>query len=136
MSRLGNWTRVAILDLRGDLRRFGILLACLALGVGTIAGALLGLVTGQLAIGGRNGFYVVPAAALVGLLLAWALWASRPRAEGAQAAPVAIKEEVVRPPAKAQSEVKARQQAQERQRGGSVKVTRSGRPDNTGRKGR
>ena len=38
MSRLGNWTRVAILDLRGDLRRFGILLACLALGVGTIAG--------------------------------------------------------------------------------------------------
>lgn len=38
MSKLGNWTRVAIVDLRGDLRRFGILLACLALGVGTIAG--------------------------------------------------------------------------------------------------
>ncbi|HZY68355.1 MAG TPA: FtsX-like permease family protein [Devosia sp.] len=38
MSSLGNWMRVAILDLRGDLRRFGILLACLALGVGTIAG--------------------------------------------------------------------------------------------------
>ncbi len=38
MSRLSNWMRVAILDLRGDLRRFGILLACLALGVATIAG--------------------------------------------------------------------------------------------------
>ena len=38
MSFLGNWIRVAVVDLRGDLRRFGILLACLALGVGTIAG--------------------------------------------------------------------------------------------------
>ena len=38
MSRLANWMRVAIVDLRGDLRRFGILLAALALGVGTIAG--------------------------------------------------------------------------------------------------
>ncbi len=38
MSKLGNWVRIAIVDLRGDLRRFGILLACLALGVGTIAG--------------------------------------------------------------------------------------------------
>jgi|GEM_PF-379350 len=38
MNKLANWTRVAITDLRGDLRRFGILLACLALGVGTIAG--------------------------------------------------------------------------------------------------
>ncbi len=31
------WLRVALRDLRGDLRRFGVLLACLALGVGTIA---------------------------------------------------------------------------------------------------
>jgi putative ABC transport system permease protein len=38
MTNIGNWIRVAIVDLRGDLRRFGILLACLALGVGTIAG--------------------------------------------------------------------------------------------------
>src|SRR5690606_34589936 len=38
MSRLNNWMRVALIDLRGDLRRFGILLACLALGTGTIAG--------------------------------------------------------------------------------------------------
>ncbi|MBI4921568.1 MAG: FtsX-like permease family protein [Devosia nanyangense] len=38
MTRLGNWMRVAMVDLRGDLRRFGILLACLALGTGTIAG--------------------------------------------------------------------------------------------------
>lgn len=40
MSRLQGalrgWLRVAIRDLRGDLRRFVILLACLALGVGTI----------------------------------------------------------------------------------------------------
>ena len=45
MSSLGNWIRIAIVDLRGDLRRFGILLACLALGVGTIV--LLLLVVGQ-----------------------------------------------------------------------------------------
>jgi putative ABC transport system permease protein len=38
MSRLSSWMRVALIDLRGDLRRFGILLACLALGTGTIAG--------------------------------------------------------------------------------------------------
>ena len=38
MSRLQNWIRVALVDLRGDLRRFGILLACLALGTATIAG--------------------------------------------------------------------------------------------------
>src|SRR3954468_20016615 len=38
MSRLRNWIRVALIDLRGDLRRFGILLACLALGTATIAG--------------------------------------------------------------------------------------------------
>jgi len=31
------WLRVALIDLRGDLRRFTVLLACLALGVGTIA---------------------------------------------------------------------------------------------------
>jgi putative ABC transport system permease protein len=38
MNKLSNWIRVALVDLRGDLRRFGILLACLALGTGTIAG--------------------------------------------------------------------------------------------------
>src|SRR6188472_3169530 len=38
MTKLSNWVRVALVDLRGDLRRFGILLACLALGTGTIAG--------------------------------------------------------------------------------------------------
>ncbi|MGV3490596.1 MAG: ABC transporter permease [Devosia sp.] len=37
MSWLRGWLRVALRDLRGDLRRFGVLLACLALGVGTIA---------------------------------------------------------------------------------------------------
>ena len=37
MSRLLGWVRIALLDLRGDIRRFIILLACLALGVGAIA---------------------------------------------------------------------------------------------------
>lgn len=37
MSRLLGWMRIAVLDLRGDVRRFIILLACLALGVGAIA---------------------------------------------------------------------------------------------------
>ncbi|MHB1103474.1 MAG: ABC transporter permease [Devosia sp.] len=37
MNRLSGWFRVALIDLRGDLRRFGVLLACLALGVATIA---------------------------------------------------------------------------------------------------
>ena len=37
MSWIRGWLRVALKDLRGDLRRFTILLACLALGVGTIA---------------------------------------------------------------------------------------------------
>jgi len=37
MNRLGGWIRVAMIDLRGDVRRFTILLACLALGVGAIA---------------------------------------------------------------------------------------------------
>ena len=37
MAILAAWLRVAMRDLRGDLRRFGVLLACLALGVGTIA---------------------------------------------------------------------------------------------------
>ncbi|MBN9311071.1 FtsX-like permease family protein [Devosia sp.] len=36
MNWLRGWLRVAVRDLRGDLRRFTILLACLALGVGTI----------------------------------------------------------------------------------------------------
>lgn len=37
MTRLAGWMRIAVLDLRGDVRRFIILLACLALGVGAIA---------------------------------------------------------------------------------------------------
>lgn len=37
MKRLGGWLRVAMTDLRGDIRRFAVLLACLALGVATIA---------------------------------------------------------------------------------------------------
>ena len=37
MNVLAAWLRVALIDLRGDLRRFGVLLACLALGVATIA---------------------------------------------------------------------------------------------------
>ncbi len=37
MRALLGWLRVAMIDLRGDLRHFGVLIACLALGVGTIA---------------------------------------------------------------------------------------------------
>jgi len=37
MAILLAWLRVSLRDLRGDLRHFGVLLACLALGVGTIA---------------------------------------------------------------------------------------------------
>ena len=37
MAHVFDWMRVALTDLRGDIRRFGILLACLALGTGTIA---------------------------------------------------------------------------------------------------
>ena len=37
MSRLLDWMRAGLVDLRGDLRRFGVLIACLALGTGVIA---------------------------------------------------------------------------------------------------
>jgi putative ABC transport system permease protein len=37
MSFLSSWLRVALIDLKLDVRRFAVLLACLALGVGTIA---------------------------------------------------------------------------------------------------
>lgn len=37
MRRLFGWIRVGLIDLRGDLRRFGVLIACLALGTGVIA---------------------------------------------------------------------------------------------------
>lgn len=37
MRRLLDWMRVAMLDLRGDVRRFGVLIACLALGTAVIA---------------------------------------------------------------------------------------------------
>lgn len=37
MKALAGWLRVALRDLRGDPRRFALLLACLALGVATIA---------------------------------------------------------------------------------------------------
>ncbi|HEV7718774.1 MAG TPA: FtsX-like permease family protein [Arsenicitalea sp.] len=37
MNRVAGWLRIAAIDLRGDFRRFGVLLVCLALGVGTIA---------------------------------------------------------------------------------------------------
>ena len=37
MRRLLDWMRAGLVDLRGDLRRFGVLIACLALGTGVIA---------------------------------------------------------------------------------------------------
>ena len=37
MKTLLGWIRIGLIDLRGDMRRFGILVACLALGTGVIA---------------------------------------------------------------------------------------------------
>ncbi|MCB1516652.1 MAG: FtsX-like permease family protein [Hyphomicrobiaceae bacterium] len=37
MSRLWGWIRVGLADLRGDMRRFGLLIICLALGTSVIA---------------------------------------------------------------------------------------------------
>lgn len=37
MKRILGWIRIGLIDLRGDLRRFGVLIACLALGTSTIA---------------------------------------------------------------------------------------------------
>lgn len=37
MRRLLGWMRIGLLDLRGDMKRFGVLIACLALGTGVIA---------------------------------------------------------------------------------------------------
>jgi putative ABC transport system permease protein len=37
VNRILDWMRVGVIDLRGDLRRFGVLIACLALGTGAIA---------------------------------------------------------------------------------------------------
>lgn len=37
MRRLFGWIRIGLIDLRGDLRRFGLLIACLALGTSVIA---------------------------------------------------------------------------------------------------
>ena len=37
MNRFLDWVRVGLLDLRGDVRRFGVLIACLALGTAAIA---------------------------------------------------------------------------------------------------
>jgi hypothetical protein len=87
-----------------------------------VAGAVLGLVTGELAIGGRNGLYVAPATALVGFLLACMLWFSR-SADPGQGQRTAVREEIVRP------------EVMEPRRSNSVKVNRSGRPGKTGGKG-
>lgn len=37
MSRIFGWMRIGLIDLRGDLRRFAVLIACLALGTSVIA---------------------------------------------------------------------------------------------------
>lgn len=88
-----------------------------------LAGAVLGLVTGELAIGGRNGLYVAPATALVGFILALMLWFSRQPPGPGQGPPPIERKEGMRP------------EVQESSRGNSVKVTRSGRPGKTGGKG-
>lgn len=42
-----------------------------------IFGALSGYLLGELILGSGNGLYVAPLSAVVGLLLAWALWQTR-----------------------------------------------------------
>lgn len=48
----------------------------------TLIGAISGFVLGELLIGRGFGVYVGSLSALVGLLLAWALWRTRPQANG------------------------------------------------------
>jgi hypothetical protein len=42
-----------------------------------LAGAASGYLMGELILGSGNGLYVAPVAAVIGLLLAWALWNTR-----------------------------------------------------------
>ena len=51
-----------------------------------LVGAISGFVLGELFLGRGNGLYVAPVSAVVGLLLAWALWHTRPAGEPGQAA--------------------------------------------------
>ena len=91
----------------------------------TLAGAVLGLLMGELALGRGYGLYVAPVSAILGLVLAWMLWVSRPRLPGDRgSAPAADRDDVPRNP------------AIERRGAASVKVTRSGRPGKNGGKGR
>lgn len=44
-----------------------------------LIGAISGFALGELFLGRGMGIYVAPLSALVGLVLAWALWSTRPR---------------------------------------------------------
>jgi hypothetical protein len=89
-----------------------------------LAGAVAGFVTGELVLGRGAGIYVAPLSALVGLVLAWMLRVSRPEARGAGGASPAAAREKIEPPPDA---IRRREQ-----RGGTVRVTKSGRPDERG----
>ena len=70
----------------------------LFVGLGLI-GAVSGLILGELYLGSGRGLSVAPLSALVGLLLAWSLWKTRPRPVNAEPPPPAP---VAAPPRRAQ----------------------------------
>jgi hypothetical protein len=76
-----------------------------------IIGALSGYLLGELILGTGNGLYVAPVAAIVGLLLAWALHRTRPVGEPAPRAEARRDAAPTRP--------------QGRQRSTKVRVTKS-----------
>ena len=88
------------------------------------AGAVLGFFTGRHYLGAEYGLYVAPATALIGLLLAWMLWVSRPRRDGREYPPPASGPDAPRLPGKGQP------------RGGPDTVNRSARSGKQGRKRR
>jgi hypothetical protein len=88
-----------------------------------LVGAVAGYVTGELVLGRGAGVYVAPLSAAVGLVLAWMLRASRPTATAGTSPPPAPREEAAPPPNA------ARQRAWG---GATVRVTKSGRPDERG----
>jgi hypothetical protein len=75
-----------------------------------IIGALTGYLLGELILGSGNGLYVAPVSAVVGLLLAWALWSTRPKDQ---------------PPARAEPRAEPPPLPQQRQRKSTVRVTKS-----------
>lgn len=76
----------------------------------TLIGGVGGYVLGELFLGRGKGIYVAPLSMLVGLVLAWALWTTRPRVGVAR---------------EAEPEVEVVEPRQPTRRAGKVRVTKS-----------